>query len=97
MLDLWMDAIESQIRAEPIVMLLAAKPFGSPAGLPFDASAHFQADLRHRIRMLQEWALSASNGTVVVSNQTTHAIPRDEPALIAWAVRRVLAALPSRP
>jgi len=81
----------------PVVMLLAAKSFGSPSGLPYDANAHFQADLRHRVKKLQEWALTVSNGTVVVSNQTTHAIPRDEPALIVWAVQRVLSAVPNRP
>ena len=81
----------------PVVMLLAAKPFPPLPGLPFDAAAHFQADLRHRIRMLQEWALASSKGTVVVSNLSTHAIPRDEPDLIVWAVKRVLPAPVVRP
>jgi pimeloyl-ACP methyl ester carboxylesterase len=81
----------------PVVMLLAAKPFPSPAGLPYDANAHFQADLRHRIRMLQEWALTVSKGTVVVSNQSTHVIARDEPDLIVWAVQRVVSQVTSRP
>jgi pimeloyl-ACP methyl ester carboxylesterase len=81
----------------PVVMILAAKPFLPLPGLPFDAAAHFQADLRHRIRMLQEWALASSKGTVVVSNLSTHAIPRDEPDLIVWAVNRVLAAAAVRP
>ena len=74
----------------PVVMLIAAKPTPLPLQLPFDAAAHFEADVRHRIRMLQEWALAAPRGTVVVSNHTTHAIPRDEPELIVWAVQRVL-------
>ena len=74
----------------PVVMLIAAKPYPPVLQLPFDAQAHFDADLRHRIRMLQEWALAAPRGTVVVSNHTSHAIPREEPALIVWAVQRVL-------
>ena len=81
----------------PTVMLLAAKSFPLPLQLPYDTEAHFQADVRHRIRMLQEWALTAKHGTVVVSNQTSHAIPREEPDLIVWAVNRVLGAVPSRP
>ena len=81
----------------PTVMLLAAKSFPLPLQLPYDTQAHFQADVRHRIRMLQEWALASKHGTVVVSNQTSHAIPREEPDLIVWAINRVLAAVPSRP
>ena len=81
----------------PVVMLIAAKPFPSPLQLPFDAQAHFEADLRHRIRMLQEWALGAPKGTVVVTNHTSHAIPREDPDLIVWAVKRVLDAIPRRP
>ena len=93
------DVSERDLRPAPdvpIVMLLAAKPFPPAPGLPFDAAAHFQADLRHRIRMLQEWALASSKGTVVVSNHTSHAIPREEPDLVVWAVKRVLAAIPNR-
>lgn len=81
----------------PTVMVLAAKSFPLPLQLPYDTEAHFQADLRHRIRMLQEWALAAKHGTVIVSSRTSHAIPREEPDLIVWAVNRVLAAVPSRP
>lgn len=81
----------------PVVMLLAAKPFPLPLQLPYDAQAHFQADLRHRIRMLQEWALGAPKGTVVVTNHTSHAIPREDPDLIVWAVKRVLDAIPRQP
>jgi len=80
----------------PTVMLLAAKSFPLPLQLPYDTDAHFQANVRHRIRMLQEWALTSKHGTVVVSNQTSHAIPREEPDLIVWAVNRVLAAVPGR-
>lgn len=80
----------------PVVMLIAAKPFPSPLQLPYDAQAHFEADLRHRIRMLQEWALGAPKGTVVVTNHTSHAIPREDPDLIVWAVKRVIDAIPRR-
>ena len=77
----------------PVVMILAAKPYPSLPGLPFDHAEYFQADLRHRIHVLQEWAFASSRGTVVVTNHTSHAVPREDPDLIVWAVRRVLAAI----
>jgi pimeloyl-ACP methyl ester carboxylesterase len=80
----------------PVVLLLAARPYPALPGLPYDAAAHFQADLRHRIRTLQEWALASPRGTIVVSNLTSHAVPREEPDLIVWAVRRVLSQVPGR-
>ena len=81
----------------PVVVIVAAKPMPPIPGLPYDASAHFQADLRHRVRILQEWALASSRGTLVMSNHTTHAVLREDPEVVVWAVRRVLASMPSRP
>jgi pimeloyl-ACP methyl ester carboxylesterase len=81
----------------PVVVLVAAKPYPPLPGLPYDAKAHFQADLRHRVRMLHEWALASPRGTLVVSNHTSHAVPREDPELIVWAVRRVLDAVANRP
>jgi len=77
----------------PVVVVVAAKPYPPPPGLPYDPQAQFQADLRHRVRMLQEWALASPRGTLVVSNHTTHAVPREDPDLIVWAVKRVLSAI----
>ena len=77
--------------AVPVVVIVAAKYLPLPAlQLPFDASAHFDADVRQRSRILQEWALASPRGTLVVSNHATHLVPREDPALITWAVRRVL-------
>lgn len=81
----------------PVVVLVAARPYPQLPGLPYDPQAHFRADLRHRIRMLQEWALASPRGTLVVSNHTGHAVPREEPDLVVWAVRRVLSAVSNRP
>ena len=75
----------------PTAMLIAAKQQPLPLQLPFDAAAHFQADVRHRISRLQEWALASSQATIVVSNQTTHAVLREDPDLVIWAIKRVLA------
>jgi pimeloyl-ACP methyl ester carboxylesterase len=77
----------------PVVMILAAKPYPALPGLPYDAQRHFEADLRHRIAMLQEWALASGKGTVVVTNHSSHAVPREDPDLVVWAVRRVLGAI----
>jgi pimeloyl-ACP methyl ester carboxylesterase len=77
--------------AVPVAVIIAAKPIPLAAlQLPFDAPAHFEADVRHRIRQLQEWALRAPHGTITVSNSTTHLVPREEPELIVWAIKRVL-------
>ena len=81
----------------PVVVLVAAKPYPPLPGLPYDPQAQFQADLRHRIRMLQEWALVSPRGTLVVTNHTSHAIPREDPDLIVWAVKRALSTVPARP
>jgi pimeloyl-ACP methyl ester carboxylesterase len=79
----------------PVVVLVAAKYLPLPMlQVPFDARAHFEADVRHRIEMLQEWALASPRGTLVVSNHSTHALPREDPDLIVWAVKRVLAVIP---
>ena len=79
----------------PVVALLAAKYLPVPTmQLPYDPLAHFEADLRHRTALLREWTLASSQGTLVISNATTHAVPREDPDLIVWAVRRVLSAVP---
>jgi len=77
----------------PVVMILAAKPYPALPGLPFDAQQHFIADLRHRIDTLQQWALASGHGTVVVTNHTSHAVAREDPDLIVWAIQRVLSAI----
>jgi pimeloyl-ACP methyl ester carboxylesterase len=77
--------------AVPVAMVVAAKALPLEAlKLPFDARAQFDADLRHRVRQLQEWALRSPQGTFVVSNTTTHLVPREDPDLIVWAIKRVL-------
>ena len=82
-----------QIPAVPMAVVVAAKYFAVPLAVPFDLQQHFQADLRYRIRVLNEWVLSSPHGTLVVANNTTHTIPREDPALIVSAVQRVLGAL----
>lgn len=81
----------------PVVVIVAAKPYPPFLKLPYDQQAHFKADVRHRIKILQEWTLTSSHGTLVVSNHMSHAVPKEDPDLIVWAVRRVLDAVKTQP
>jgi hypothetical protein len=76
-----------------MVVVVAGKYFAVPLAVPFDLQQHFQADLRYRLRVLSEWVLASPHGTLVMANNTTHTIPREDPALIVSAVERVLGAL----
>jgi pimeloyl-ACP methyl ester carboxylesterase len=81
-----------QIPAVPMVVVVAAKYFAVPLAVPFDLQRHFQADLRYRLTVLSEWVLASPHGTLVMANNTTHLIPREDPGLIVSAVQRVLGA-----
>ena len=80
----------------PVVVLVAAKPYPPFMQLPYDQQKHFKIDVRHRVRKLQDWALESKQGTLVVSNHSTHAIPREDYDLIIWAINRVLTLVNSR-
>jgi hypothetical protein len=81
------------IPAVPLAVVVAAKYFAVPLTVPFDLRQHFQSDLRYRLRVLSEWVLASSHGTLVMANNTTHTIPREDPGLIVAAVQRVFGAL----
>jgi pimeloyl-ACP methyl ester carboxylesterase len=81
------------VPAVPMAVLVAGKYFAVPLMVPFDLERHFQADLRYRLGVLNEWVLASPHGTLVMANNTTHVIPREDPGLIVSAVERVLAAL----
>jgi pimeloyl-ACP methyl ester carboxylesterase len=81
-----------QVPAVPMVVIVAAKYLAVPLEVPFDLQRHFQADLRYRLRILTEWVMASPHGTLVMANNTTHTIPREDPGLIVSAVQRVLAA-----
>ena len=76
----------------PLVVLVAGKYLHLPffKDYPFDPRAYFEADLRHRLRLLEEWALASRSGLLLVSRTTAHSIPREEPQLVSWAIGRVL-------
>jgi Predicted hydrolases or acyltransferases (alpha/beta hydrolase superfamily) len=79
-----------QIPAVPMVVIVAAKYLAVPLKVPFDLQRHFQADLRYRLRVFNEWVLASPHGTLVMTNNTTHTVPREDPGLIVSAVQRVL-------
>jgi pimeloyl-ACP methyl ester carboxylesterase len=81
-----------RIPAVPMVVVVAAKYLAVPLTVPFDLQRHFQADLRFRLRVFNEWVLASPHGTLVMANNTTHAVPREDPGLIVSAVQRVLGA-----
>jgi pimeloyl-ACP methyl ester carboxylesterase len=81
-----------QIPAVPMVVIVAGKYLAVPMMVPFDLQRHFQADLRYRLRVLNEWVLASPHGTLVMANSTTHTVPREDPGLIVSAVQRVLEA-----
>jgi pimeloyl-ACP methyl ester carboxylesterase len=77
----------------PMVVVVAAKYLAIPTvQAPYDPRAHFHADLRYRTEILQGWTLASPRGTLVVSNHTTHAVTREDPDLVVWAIQRVLSA-----
>jgi len=79
--------------AVPLTVIVAAKYLPIPSlQLPYDPAVHFAVDLRQRVREFERWVSASSRGTLVVSNQFTHAIPREDPDIVLWAVRRILAA-----
>jgi pimeloyl-ACP methyl ester carboxylesterase len=91
-----MDLRDRDLRAVPavpMVVVVAAKYSAVPLTVPFDLQQYFQADLRYRLRVLSEWVLASPHGTLVMANNTTHTIPREDPALIVSAIERVLGAL----
>jgi pimeloyl-ACP methyl ester carboxylesterase len=81
-----------EIPAVPMVVIVAAKYFAVPLDVQFDRQAHFQADLRYRLSILNEWVLASPHGTLVMATNTTHVVPREDPDLIVSAIQRVLTA-----
>lgn len=78
----------------PVAVIVSGKYQAPPPflQLPYDPRAHFEADLRHKIKMLSEWALETPRGTFVVSNASSHGVLGEEPHLVVWAILRVLTA-----
>ena len=80
------------VPAVPMTVIVAGRYLAVPLTVPFDLERHFQADLRFRLAVLNEWVLASPHGTLVLASNTTHAVPREDPGLIVTAVQRVLGA-----
>lgn len=82
------------VPAVPAAVIVAGKYAPPPSflHLPYDPRAHFEADVRHKIERLSEWALESPRGTLVVSNASSHGILGEEPDIVVWTVQRVLSA-----
>jgi len=83
----------------PVVVILTGKYQPPPPflQLPYDPLAHFEAGLRHKIKMLSEWALESPTGTFVVSRSSSHGVLGEDPGLVVWAIQRVLAEAKEEP
>lgn len=70
---------------------LAAEP--PPGALSFMDQAFLRTTMEQRVRRFSDWIQGRSNATLIIATEAGHFVHRDDPALAAEAVRRVLAAL----
>lgn len=56
----------------------------------FPLAAFLDALKRRQAAAAAEWVRSLPGGTLVLAAESGHAIHQDDPALVAWAIRRVL-------
>jgi hypothetical protein len=65
---------------------------------PGDAARYFDALLEQRVAHFSRLVERLTNGTLVLTTNSSHIMQSAEPDLIAWGIRHVLAAAgPSRP
>ena len=77
-----------QVPGVPVAVVIAAPPARLKA--PGDAMMRFQ--IKHQ----SEWALTSSNGLLLVSGRVGHDVMKDDPALLLQAVKHVLQAVSPR-
>lgn len=92
--------LDPDVPASPSVpaAVLVAGRFSDPGVpedlVPFDLEA-FLAELRTRQIMAPiPWVRASPAGTLVLANESSHCIQCDDPELVAWAIDRVLVAIP---
>jgi len=80
----------------PVAVIVAGKYLHLPIyeQMPLDSRRFFEADLSHRVEVLQQLVRGSSNGTLLLATEASHAVHKDAPGLVVWAVRRVLEAQP---
>ena len=78
----------------PVVMLMATKYEGDSMAkegqLPFDLHKLFDATIQQRLEKLPRITREVSEGTFVMTGNSGHGIPYQEPDLLVWAVARVV-------
>ena len=83
----------------PVSVLMAARYEPRPADDAERDCAPKECHSRriaYRGALLAEMADEMTNGTLTVANNTGHFIQNDDPELVVWSIRRVLAAEPPR-
>ena len=81
----------------PVVVVATTKyPFTKDPHLPvpYDQLQFQQLMLSYRLLSLGRFARSVPDGTLVTTSRSGHYVQEDEPALVAWAIRRVLQPVP---
>lgn len=63
----------------------------------FDLGQFFGVLRRRQISAPIEWVRASPDGTFVLANESGHCIQCDDPQLVAWAIRRVLASVQDEP
>jgi pimeloyl-ACP methyl ester carboxylesterase len=78
----------------PTAMVLGTLPAEIPPGAPpFMDEAFVAATSNQRIRRFSDWMRGLSKATLIIATDAGHFVHRDDPALSAEAVRRVVAAV----
>lgn len=77
----------------PVVVVATTRyPFTSDPHLPvpYDQAQFQQLMLSYRLLSLSQFARSVPDGTLVTTARSGHYIQEDDPALVSWAIERVL-------
>lgn len=77
----------------PVVVIATTRyPFTNDPHLPapYDQAQYQQFMLNYRLLSLGRFARSVPDGNLVTTARSGHYVQEEEPALVAWAIRRVL-------
>jgi pimeloyl-ACP methyl ester carboxylesterase len=77
----------------PVVIIATTRyPFTRDPNLPvpYDQARFQQLMLNYRLLSLSSFARSVPDGTLVTTSRSSHYVQEDEPALVSWAIERVL-------
>jgi len=92
-IDDFSDLRNLPIPQVPVVVIATTRyPFTNDPHLPvtYDQAQYQQLMLNYRLLSLGRFARSVPDGTLVTTARSGHYVQEDEPALVAWAINRVL-------